>query len=89
MITDFILKGLIAILSFIATPIVQLPDAALDPSYATAAATVVADFKEVSFIIPATYYALLGGLVAMVGFEFLYGLYKIIMWGIKKVPFIN
>lgn len=89
MITDFILKSLIAILEFIATPITNLPNASLDPSYATGAAISVADLREVSYIFPFLYYALVGGMLAVVAFEFLFGLYKIIMWGIKKIPFIN
>lgn len=89
MITDFLLKSFIAILRFIASPMMVWPDAALDPSYASAAAIVVADFREVAYIFPLVYYALRGGFEAMVAFEFLYGLYKVIMWGIKKIPFIN
>lgn len=89
MITSFLLKALVAILAFIATPITNLPDAAFPYSYISALGTAVANFRTLTYVVPLTYYAILGGLLGIVGFEFLYGLYKIIMWGIKKIPFIN
>jgi len=89
MITDFLFKSFIAILRFIATPIMGWPDAAFDPTYATSLATAVADFKQLAYAFPFVFYAIMLGLIALVGFEFLLGGYKIIMWGIKKIPFIN
>lgn len=89
MITSFLLKAFVAILNFIATPLLFLSDVSFDPSIGVAAATATANIKGVLDIVPYTEATLIFCLTTVGLTEAALFSYQIIMWGIKKIPTIN
>ena len=87
MILTAILNALYNLILFITTPIRNLADVVLPSDFTTALSTAGGYLHALNVILPIdTILQILG--VSLV-FELGYLTYKLIMWVVKKIPFIN
>jgi hypothetical protein len=87
MIFTGILKILYNAISFLIQPITNLSDASLSGSIGTSITTAGTYLKPFETFLPIGTMLIIFGIFLV--FEFSYGVYKVIMWVIKKIPTIN
>lgn len=87
MITDFFLNLIFNFLNFLLKPIAEMNDVVFSGEFTSSIQTFSSFVKSLDSVIPIdTLLTILGILLTMEG---VYLIYKVIMWVIKKIPFIN
>lgn len=89
MISDFFLQAFVQLIGFIASPLLFFNDVVADPALGAALGGYLADIKALAATLPLTVYGLLGAFAALLFTEFALFTYKVIMWGIRKIPGIG
>jgi len=87
MITDFLFYILFATLSVILTPIKALSDVSLPSGFTTAITSIGGYTSAMNSILPID--TLITIIALILGIEAIIVAYKLIMWVIKKIPFIG
>lgn len=86
MISDFFLGAFIQIIGFITRPLQSQPDVSLPTQFTTTLTAQVGNVKAVGSVLPFASGTLLTFFALLVFTEFVLFVYKVIMWGIKRVP---